>query len=83
MTPPGDPMPGVTLHPADAEELAGILSFISDWLARDPAHLQPSLASYIGHPGYTTQHLRDDLDRFVFLLGGDGKQFLTSKPGQP
>ena len=83
MPPPSDPMPGITLHPADAEELADILSFISDWLARDIGRLQPLLASFVGHPGYTTQHLRDDIDRFVFLLGGDGQQFLTSDPGQP
>lgn len=35
MTHPGDPMPGVTLHPADAAELADILALISDWLTRD------------------------------------------------
>lgn len=82
MAPPGDPMPGVTLHPADAAELAELLTLISNWLASDPAHLQPSLARFIGHPAYTTQHLRDDLDRFVFLLGGDGEQFLTSDPSE-
>ena len=82
MTQPGDPMTGVTLHPADAAELADILTFISDWLARDPARLQPSLAAIIGHPAYTTQHLSDDLDRFVFLLGGsDGDEFLAPEPG--
>jgi len=83
MTQPGDPMPGVTLHPADAAELADILTFISDWLERDPGLFQPSLTAIIGHPAYTTQNLRDDLDRFVFLLGGDGEQFLTSEPGEP
>lgn len=81
MTQPGDPMPGVTLHPADAGELAEILTFISDWLARDPARLQLSLTAIIGHPAYTTQNLRDDLNRFVFLLGGDGKEFLAPEPG--
>jgi hypothetical protein len=82
MTQPGDPMTGVTLHPADAAELADILTFISDWLARDPARLQPSLAAIIGHPAYTTQNLRDDLDRFAFLLGGsDGEEFLAPEPG--
>jgi hypothetical protein len=29
-------MPGVTLHPVDACELAEMLFFIAEWLARDP-----------------------------------------------
>jgi hypothetical protein len=33
---------------------------------------------FVGNPAYGIQHLRDDLDRFVFLLGGsDEEQFLT------
>jgi hypothetical protein len=81
MTGPGDPMQGITLHLADAAELAETLALISDWLARDPVRLQPSLTRFIGHPAYTIQHLRDDLDRFVFLLGGE--QFLTAQPEEP
>ena len=62
-----DPRPG-------AGELAEMLTFLSDWLAANPA-LDASLARAIGHPAYGVRQLRDDLDRFVFLLGGsDGKQ---------
>jgi hypothetical protein len=82
MTQPGDPMHGITLHPADAAELAETLTLISDWLARDPAILQPSLTRFIGHPAYSIPQLRDDLCRFVFLLGGsDGEYFLAPEPG--
>jgi hypothetical protein len=42
-------MPGVALHPVDACELAEILSFIADRLARDP-RLAESLADFVGHP---------------------------------
>jgi hypothetical protein len=35
-------------------------------------------------PAYGIQQLRDDLDRFIFLLGGsDGEQFLTGDHDQP
>jgi hypothetical protein len=74
-------MPGQTLDTGDAAELAEMLQFLSDWLAADPARLGASLAGFIGSSAYTSQHLRDDLDRFTFLLGGsDGEQFLA--PGQ-
>jgi len=67
-------MPSVTLDAGDAAELAEILTFIGEWLARD-TRLEASLADQIGHPAYGIQHLRDDLDRFTFLLGGsDGGQ---------
>ena len=37
-----------------------------------------------GNPGYGIQHLCDDLDRFVFLLGdSDGEQFFTGDHDQP
>jgi hypothetical protein len=33
-----------------------------------------SLTRFVGHPAYGLAQLRDDLQRFVFLLGGsDGK----------
>ncbi len=67
-------MPRVTLDAADAAELAQTPQLLSDWIARDPARLGPSLEDFIGHPGYGTAQLRQDLDRFVFLLGGsDGE----------
>jgi hypothetical protein len=74
----------MTLDAGDAAELAEMLSFLSQWLARDPARLSASLEDFAGHPAYGIQHLRNDLDRFVFLLGGsDEEQFLTSDHDQP
>ena len=71
-------MPSMTLDAGDGAELAEMLSFLSQWLARDPARLGTSLEDFVGNPAYGIQHLRDDLDRFVFLLGGsDEEQFLT------
>jgi len=43
-------------------------------MAAHPARLGSSLADFIGHPGYGTAQLCQDLNRFVFLLGGsDGE----------
>ena len=76
-------MPGQTLDTGDAAELAEILQFLSDWLAADPGRLGASLAGFIGCSAYTSQHLRDDLDRFTFLLGGsDIEQFLPREHDQ-
>jgi hypothetical protein len=67
-------MPRITLDAADAGELAEMLQFLSDWLGRDRARLAASLEEFVGHPAYGIAQLRDDLDRFVFLLGGsDGE----------
>jgi hypothetical protein len=67
-------MPEVKLDAADAAELAEMLQFLNQWLARDPARLAASLAEFVGHPAYGLTQLRDDLERFVFLLGGsDGE----------
>ena len=67
-------MPEVKLDAADAAELAEMLQFISQWLARDPGHLAALLARFVGHPAYGLPQLRQDLERFVFLLGGsDGE----------
>ena len=63
-------MPSMTLDTADATELAEMLSFPGQWLVRDPGRLGASLEEFIGNPAYGIQHLRDDIDRFVFLLGG-------------
>jgi hypothetical protein len=64
-------MPEVRLDLADAAELAELLQFLSQWLTRDPARLGASLEQFVGHPAYNVGELRQDLDRFVFLLGGD------------
>jgi hypothetical protein len=62
------------LDATDAAELAEMLQFFSQWLARDPDRLGASLAEFVGHPAYGLPQLRDDLERFVFLLGGsDGE----------
>ncbi len=63
------------LDPADAAELTETLQFIARWLASDPARLTPSLLNYVGHPAYGPEQLRQDLERFAFLLGGsDGEE---------
>ena len=46
------PMPEVRLDAADAAELAEMLQFLSQWLARDPARLAASLEQFTGHPAY-------------------------------
>ena len=68
-------MPEMRLNAADAAELAEMLQFLSQWLAHDPGRLGASLDQFTGHPAYSLGELRDDLERFTFLLGGsDGKQ---------
>ena len=64
-------MPQTTLDTGHAIELAELLQFLSGWLARDPARLGASLAGDVGHPAYGTAQLRQDLNRFTFLLGGE------------
>ena len=67
-------MPELRLDAVDAAELAELLQFLSQWLSRDPARLGESLAQFVGHPAYGLAQLHDDLQRFVFLLGGsDGE----------
>jgi hypothetical protein len=75
-------MPDVTLTASDAAELAEMVQFLKDWLNRDPGHLGASLASFVGNPGYGTTQRGEDLDRFVFLLGGDDGESLFSPQRQ-
>jgi hypothetical protein len=75
-------MPSMNLDTADAAELAGLLQFLSQWLARDPGRLAASLEDFVGHPAYGISQLRMDLDRFTFLLGGNDGEPLF-EPGQP
>jgi hypothetical protein len=72
----------VRLGVNDAGELAEMLESLSQWLGSDPA-LETSFRRWIGHPAYGVARLRQDLDRFTFLLGGhDGEHWLTGgKPG--
>jgi hypothetical protein len=73
-------MPDMKLDAADAAELAEILQFLSGWLARDPARLGASLDDLVGHPAYGISQLRQDLERFVFLLGGSDGEPLFGHP---
>jgi len=73
-------MPDMKLDAVDAAELAEMLQFISEWLARDPGRLGPSLQDFVGHPAYGTAQLRQDLERFAFLLGGSDGEPLFGHP---
>jgi hypothetical protein len=68
-------MAQVTLDAADAAELAEMLQFLSGWLARDPSRLGACLQEFVGHPAYGIAQLRDDLERFTFLLSGSEALF--------
>jgi hypothetical protein len=58
-----------------------LLQFLSDWLARDPGRLGHSLGDFIGLPAYGTAQLRQNLNWFVFLLGGsDGESLFGLAP---
>lgn len=71
-------VPDIRLALTDAIELAEILQFINDWLATHP-DAQNSFADFVGHPAYWANDLRTDLDRFIFLLGGnDGEHLFRS-----
>ena len=68
-------MPRTCIDTADAIELTETLQLIAGWLASDPSRLTASLLDFIGHPAYGPPQLRQDLDRFTFLLGGsDGEE---------
>ncbi len=41
-----------------------------------PAASAPSLEQFAGHPAYNIGQLRQDLDRFTFLLGADDGEAL-------
>jgi hypothetical protein len=78
-------MPQLRLDVVDAAELAELLQFLAQWLARDPDRLGASLEQFVGHPAYNLGELRQDLNRFTFLLGGDDGESLfghgTAEPG--
>jgi hypothetical protein len=78
-------MPQLRLDVVDAAELAELLQFLAGWLARDPDRLGASLEQFVGPPAYNIGELRQDLNRFTFLLGGDDGESLfghgTAEPG--
>ena len=74
-------MPGITLDPVDAAELAETLTFLAAWLSGSQEHaLAESFAAFVGHPAYNTGSLRADLHRFVFLLGASDGEELFGEP---
>jgi hypothetical protein len=52
-----------------ATELGQLLQLLDDWLATGHEQIGTSLARFIGIDGYGVETLRDDLARFMFLLG--------------
>jgi len=74
-------MPGITLDPVDAAELAETLAFLADWLSGSQKQaLADSFAAFVGHPAYNTGTLCADLHRFVFLLGASDGEDLFGEP---
>ena len=74
-------MPGITLNPVDAAELAETLTFLTQWLSGSHKQaLADSFAAYVGHPAYNTDALCADLRRFVFLLGASDGEELSGEP---
>jgi hypothetical protein len=72
-------MRDIHLHPSDAAELAELLTFLGDWLTGAQGDvLAPSLARFVGHPGYDITALHSDLRRFVFLLAASDGDDLFS-----
>ena len=77
-------MPDVRLDAGDAAGLAELLQFLAEWLARDPGRLGASLEEFVGNPACNLSQLRQDLDRFTFLLdGGDGESLFGPDPAVP
>jgi hypothetical protein len=64
-------MPEMSLDTADAAELAELLQFLHHWLTHDENQLDTSLETFTGSRAYGICQLRNDLDRFTFLLGGN------------
>ena len=69
-------MSELRLDLGDAIELAEPLTFLTDWLSGSQQQpLADSLAAYVGYDRYSIDERRNDLHRFVFLLGlNDGEQ---------
>ena len=72
-------MPRTCIDTTDAIELAETLQLITRWLDADPGTLTLSFQASIGHPAYGLDALRNDLNRFAFLLGGNDGEFLLGE----
>ena len=69
---------------ATPPNFAEMLSFLGQQLARDSGRLTASLEEFVSDQSYGIQQLREDLDRFIFLLSGSAdEQFLDSDYNQP
>jgi hypothetical protein len=71
----------MSLDLLDAAELVEMLEFIHDWLASDHDNLSASLHRFVADPqpsNYDLDRLRHDLQRFAFLLGGDGEALFAT-----
>jgi hypothetical protein len=70
----------VNLSPDDAMELGQLLQLLDAWLAVDHVRPGASVARFIGTDGYGVGALRNDLARFMFLLGEtDGEGLFTPR----
>jgi hypothetical protein len=75
-------MPGITLDPSDAAEIAETLTLLTEWLSGSHKQaLADSFTAFIGHPAYNTSTLCADLHRFAFLLGATDGEELFGEPG--
>jgi hypothetical protein len=50
-------MTDVRLDAGDAAELAELLQFLAEWLARDSGRLGASLEQFVGNPAYNISQL--------------------------
>ena len=76
-------MPGITLDPVDAAEIAETLTYLARWLCGSQKQaLAESFTDFVGHPAYNTGTLCADLHRFVFLLGASDGEELFGEPAQ-
>ena len=72
----------VRLEAGEAAELAGLLSFLGDWLVSDGKALAAPLGRFVDDHGYDMAALRSDLARFAFLLTGEnGQRLFDGEPG--
>jgi hypothetical protein len=75
-------LPKICLELSDAVELAELFTFLTDWVSgTQKPILADSLTAFVGHAAYNVDELRNDLHRFVFLLGlSDGEQLFGEAP---
>jgi hypothetical protein len=57
------------------------LQFLATWLAGGDVRLAGSATRFTGSQAYDLRHLRADLERFTFLLGGSDT-WPSIQPGQ-